>query len=277
MNTAGPLHVSPNRLEGDLSDTPFERLLSRAREHLLTGAIKVGTRRGAALVELRAGAVERARFGELAGDAAIDALRGLRAGSYELRQCIPGLDGKLAPTAELRADARQVRLADLMRHCEDNALTCEITVAHGFDRGVIAYRAGEIVDVTLNGARRDSAVAVMSGWRAAKFRVKVPPLAADFDGWPVARRAATAPVVVEPRKATSTALVRKGRSRAPTVGVETDTRELSWRDVLLRGALWAVRKVKARMVEPEPEPVAVEEPKRPSLLGRLARWLRRKR
>ena len=35
------VHVSKNRLEGSLSDTPLERLLRATRNHLVTGTIQM--------------------------------------------------------------------------------------------------------------------------------------------------------------------------------------------------------------------------------------------
>jgi hypothetical protein len=188
-----PLYVSRNHLEGSLCDTSIDRLLAACRKHLVTGVIRVHMRGRDGVVELRAGAVSEANLGELAGDHAMIALRSADDGWYELAQRLPDLSGDLAGGAQLEGDVEGVPLIALMRHCEDHALTCTITVISGFDRACIEYRAGEIARVELNGFFDDDALPQILRWPEARFRIAAPPLDLDIDGWPIPRRAPTVP------------------------------------------------------------------------------------
>lgn len=188
-----PLYVSRNHLEGSLCDTSIDRILAACRKHLVTGVIRVHLRGRDGVVELRAGAVSEANLGELAGDLALTALRGAHDGWYELAQRLPDLTGDLAGGAQLEGDVEGVPLIALMRHCEDHALTCTITVISGFDRACIDYRAGDIARVELNGFFDDDALPQVLRWPDARFRIAAPPLDLEIDGWPLPRRAPTAP------------------------------------------------------------------------------------
>jgi hypothetical protein len=198
MSTAQDMVVSKNRLEGSLADVPLPRLLDACLRHLVTGAIKVTApdgRRG--VLVLRAGAVDEARFGETAGDKAVAELERLRDGTYELAQRLPDLSGHLGGAAALEGSTTEVALIPIMRHCEQNALSCTIVVIGGFDRGEIVYRAGELTEVTLNGRRDDDAIVTMLGWKEAKFRVNAPPLHHEIQGWPKVGREQTQPFKLE--------------------------------------------------------------------------------
>ncbi len=188
-----PLYVSRNHLEGSLCDTSIDRLLAACRKHLVTGVIRVHTKGEDGVLELRAGAVHEANLGDLAGDRAMLALRDAGDGWYELAQRLPDLTGDLAGGAQLEGDVEGVPLIAVMRHCEDHALTCMITVISGFDRAVIEYRAGDIARVELNGFFDDDALPQIVKWPDARFRIASPPLDLEIDGWPVPRRAPTVP------------------------------------------------------------------------------------
>ncbi len=195
--------MSPNRLEGSLCDTSLDNLLEACRKSLVTGTIDIEAYSGDASIELRAGAVDRASFGALDGEAAVNALRDLHDGLYELRQRLPEFDGSLGRAAQFVSPEGGVGLIPLMRYCEDNALSCTITVVDNFDRGQVRYRAGEIVEVSLNGTVDDDAIVALTRMDRAKFQVTAPPLDLDvLGGWPSARREPTAPFVVEDRTGT---------------------------------------------------------------------------
>ena len=215
-------HVSSNRLEGSLCDTPLESLLDSCRQHLVTGTISINTQFADGVIELRAGVVDTATFGELTDAAAIRRLKRLSDGMYELTQQLPDLSGELGDSAQCEGSLADVPLVTIMRHCEDQALSCTITIVHDFDRGEIHYRAGEIDEVTLNGKRDDDAIVDIVGWKSGAFRVAAPPLPLDIAGWPSASVDPTAPFRIEhvapPRRLQEAAPPRPGLpgvSRAP--------------------------------------------------------------
>jgi len=191
-----PLYVSRNHLEGSLLDAPLDRVLAACRKHLVTGVVRVHALGSDGVVELRAGAVDRAHLGDVAGDRALELLRGAQDGWYEVAQRLPDLTGELGDAALMQGDIEGVPLIALMRHCEDHALTCTITVISGFDRACIEYRAGEIARIELNGYFDDDALPQIVHWKDARYRVAAPPLDLDIEGWPVPRRAPTAPFQV---------------------------------------------------------------------------------
>jgi hypothetical protein len=190
---AESIHVSKNHLEGSLCDTPFDRLLRECERHLVTGTIRVTALGRVGMIELRAGAVESAAFDGASGERALDRMRALRDGMYDLWQRLPDLTGQLGAAAMFEVDAADVPLVKLMRHCEDNALTCSIAVEAGGKRGEIQYRAGEITSVSFGGVRDDDRIVDIMELPAARLRVTALPLDLDIQGWPSVRREPTAP------------------------------------------------------------------------------------
>lgn len=189
-------HVSKNRLGGSLAETPISKLLESCREHLITGTITIETPLASGRIELRAGGVFEAQFEGAAGEPAMVQMRALKQGTYELAQRLPSLNGALASAAECRGDLRQTSLIEIMRHCEDQALSCTITIVSDFERAEINYRAGDITGVLLNGKPDEDAVVDVVKWGQGQFRITVPPLALDIDGWPSADKDPTMPFTI---------------------------------------------------------------------------------
>jgi hypothetical protein len=185
-------------LEGSLADTSLDRILHACHQHLLTATLRVRAFGGEGRIELRAGAVDQAVYGDVRGDDAIAQMRRLGDGIYELTQQLPDLSGELGAAAQFEGDISEVTLVSLMRHCEDNALTCKITLINDFDRGEITYRAGEIQEVRLNGEIDDDNILDLVRFEHAKFRVSALPLDLDIEGWPSLRREPTAPFRLRP-------------------------------------------------------------------------------
>ncbi|MCC6998303.1 MAG: DUF4388 domain-containing protein [Deltaproteobacteria bacterium] len=178
------MHVSKNRLEGSLADTRLDKLLEKLELHLFTGTIELKAAAGSGAVDLRAGAVESVRLGTLEGEAAMKQARALDQGEYVVVQRVPDLTGALGSSAGLEGEVGDVPIAAIMRHCESHALTCSLIVVDGFDRGEIHYRAGDLDFVSLNGVRDEDAILTIVGWKAARFKVALPPLDLDIAGWP---------------------------------------------------------------------------------------------
>lgn len=199
-----PVYVSRNHVEGSFADVPLDRILAACRRHLVTGQIRIETGVAHGLIELRAGAVDHAEFGDARGAGALHQVRHLVDGWYELTQRLPDLTGALGGSASCQGDVTGVPLIALMRHCEHHALTCRITVVSGFDRAELHYRAGELERVELNGFFDDDAVVVVLAWTDARFRLAAPPLDLDIEGWPKVRRAPTQPFALERRFARGT-------------------------------------------------------------------------
>jgi hypothetical protein len=186
--------VSKNRLEGSLGDVPLADLLAACHKHLVTGAIKVWNDSGKnGVLLLRAGYVDQARFDNKMGDPALDDMMALREGGYEIAQQLPDLAGKMGKGSALEGNTESVGLVPIMRHCEQNALSCIITVINDFDRGEIHYKAGELSKITMNGTTDDDAIVTMLEWKSARYRVSAPPLSSDMPGWPKVGREATVP------------------------------------------------------------------------------------
>jgi len=144
-------------------------------------------------IELRAGGVHNSSYGGSEGEAALVEMRWLKEGTYELAQRLPNLAGGLGSAAECRGDLSQNSVIEIMRLCEDQALSCTITVIADFERAEIVYRAGDITKVLFNGRANDDAVVDVVRWKRGKFRVTVPPLALDIDGWPTTSKDPTIP------------------------------------------------------------------------------------
>lgn len=188
-----PVHVSSNRLEGSLADTPLSVLLDNCHRSLVTGTLVVDTGEITGTLELRAGAVDRAEFDGLDGRDAVRRLRALASGSYELTQRLPDLDGRLGGAAQFEGDIAEIPIIEVMQHCEEHALSCTIIIIAGFDRAEIAYRAGDIAQVVFNGERDDDRIVDVIRFSHARFRVTAPPLSLGIQGWPVLTPEPTAP------------------------------------------------------------------------------------
>jgi hypothetical protein len=193
QTSADSRHVSKNRLEGSIADASVDQVLKACHDRLITGTLRVAAMGKQGTVELRAGAVETAEFGEESGGEALRSMRRLRNGEFELTQKLPNLSGMLGDAAQFEGEFTDVPLIEIMRHCEDNALSCTITVIHEFDRAEIHYRAGEIQKVVFNGQRDDDRLFELVRYTRARFRVAAPPLDLDIIGWPSIDREPTAP------------------------------------------------------------------------------------
>lgn len=202
--STAPIYVSRNHLEGSFTDVPLDRILDACHKHLVTGEIRVTVADLTGMIELRAGAVDRAELGDWKGGRALEQMRALIDGYYELTQRLPDLTGELGGSSMLEGDVTGVPLIALMRHCEHHALTCTITVVSRFDRAVIEYHAGDLRRVELNGFYDDDAIVQVLDWSDARFRVSAPPLDLDIEGWPKVRRDPTQPFQVGPRFARGT-------------------------------------------------------------------------
>jgi hypothetical protein len=186
------MHVSRNKVEGTLGEVPLSALLDSCRRARFTGTIRIlGAAEGT--LTLRAGFVDEAQSGALKGEAAVDALMALRDGVYEVQQRLPDLGGMLGGGAQIEGEISEIPIAQVMRHIEENALSCSVTVIAGFDRGELIYNAGEIAEVHLNGQRDDDAIVTIVGWKNAKFRVAAPALDPIIAGRPKVEREPTAP------------------------------------------------------------------------------------
>lgn len=202
--STAPIYVSRNHLEGSFTDVPLDRILDACHKHLVTGEIRVAVADLRGLIELRAGAVDRAELGTTKGARALEQMRSLIDGDYELTQRLPDLTGELGGSSMIEGDVTGVPLIALMRHCEHHALTCTITVVSKFDRAVIEYHAGDLRRVELNGFYDDDAIVQVLDWRDARFRVSAPPLDLDIEGWPRVRKDPTLPFTIGPRFARGT-------------------------------------------------------------------------
>lgn len=186
-------HVSPNRLSGSLCDESLGELLESCKRNLITGTIRIEHGQMSGCVELRAGCIDEARYGALTGDNAVVAMRSLRDGMYELGQRLPRLTGALGDSAHCEGDLSEIKLVELMRHCEDQALSCTITIVSDFERAEIVYKCGDIERVIYNGVDNDDAIVEIVRFERGRFRVAAPPLALDIGGWPSVTRDPTEP------------------------------------------------------------------------------------
>jgi hypothetical protein len=186
-------HVSPNRVQGELSDAPLGKVLEDCHRFLITGRIRVVTPSGEGVIVLRAGAVDEASWDELADGPAVERMKTLRQGTYYLAQRLPNIDGELGDAAECHGDLGDFPLVEIMRHCENEALSCTITVTTEMDEGEIVYKVGEIAEVTLNGKADPDRISDIIHFEKGKFKIVAPPLSFDIEGWPSVQSDPTEP------------------------------------------------------------------------------------
>lgn len=192
----GYAHASTNAIQGSLTDTSLEHLLEVCQKRLLTGRIELRTPHGPGEIELRAGMINHARLAGHADEVALQRMRELDDGAYVVVQRLPDLGSSaLAGAAELRGTLEAMSLVEVMRYCEQHALTVTITIVNEFDRAELSYQAGEILRVTFNGVADEERITDIMRFDNARFRVSPPPLRLDY-GRPVMRRAPTAPLTI---------------------------------------------------------------------------------
>ena len=178
-------HLSENKREGSLGEVPLADVLESCRRHRFTGKIEIRAGEHAGELELNAGVVDVARFDTAIGDPALMTMCALHNGQYRLSQRLPQLDGALGDAAAFAGEAKKMPLPQVMRHCEENALTCVIEVENrGRQFGEIHYRLGEIEKVLLDGERDDDAIVDIVHWPKARFTVRARPLEPSLHGWP---------------------------------------------------------------------------------------------
>lgn len=190
-------HVSKNRVAGSLDEVTLDELLATCRTYLITGMVSIEAGGMEGVIILRAGMPHESRLGDLVGKTALEGMRALRGGTYEVGQKLPDLDGSLGGAAECRGELGDITMARIMRLCEDQALSCTITIVSEFDRAEVIYRAGEIVGVLLNGKANEDAIVDIARYERGRFRITSPPLPHDIAGWPSVSREPTAPFTVE--------------------------------------------------------------------------------
>jgi len=165
-------------------DVPLDGILAGCFRQQVTGSIEVECDGLRGRINLRAGAVTAAKFGDTAGPPALHEMRQLMDGHYEITQRLPDLTGVLGGTSVSDSEVERVPLKALMRHCEFHALSCVITMVSRHDRAQIEYHAGELRRVELNGFYDDDAIVQVFDWTDARFRVSAPALDLDIRGWP---------------------------------------------------------------------------------------------
>ena len=189
------------RLEGSLGDVPLDKLLGPCREHLFTGAITVKANGRQGELALNGGIVDEAKWGDQTGDAATDAMKALKDGSFEVVPRLPDLSfgGR---TVKLEGVIKDAPLAAIMRHVEENALSCTVIVEAAGTKGEIKYKMGEITEVRKNGTKDEDAIAELVGLangvvsvRAAGVEFSVPGAKSISAAAPAAAAAAPAPKV----------------------------------------------------------------------------------
>jgi hypothetical protein len=195
--STAPVYVSRNHLGGSFTDVPLDGILAGCAHRQVTGTIDIECGGLTGQIDLRAGAVADAHFGDTTGPRALHDMRQLVDGSYEITQRLPDLTGELGGTAVRAGEVERVPLEALMRHCAFHALTCTITMVSRDDRAQLDYHAGDLKRVELNGFYDDDAIVQVFDWTDARFRVSAPALDLDIQGWPRARPTTAAPVMRE--------------------------------------------------------------------------------
>lgn len=181
------MHISENRLEGSLLDTALKEVLDECHAQLVTGTLSINAGSDEAILEIRAGAVDSVDYKGLKKTDALAKLHKIKDGEFALTQKLPDLSGGLGDAASLETKSGEVSIVKLMQHCEDNALSCTISVTSGDDKSEIVYKVGEIDAVTWNGKRDDDRIVDIVKLEDAEIRVAAPPLKFGILSWPAVR------------------------------------------------------------------------------------------
>lgn len=128
------------------SAKPLEQMLSRCRESRFTGEVRVRTEEGEGLIRFLSGTVEGTQFDSLDGDAAIDRILSAGALRFEARRELPPIAGYEEP---LPAEGRLGVFSpvDLMRYCEEQALSCVLEMRAVGKVVRATYEVGELLSL----------------------------------------------------------------------------------------------------------------------------------
>lgn len=124
------------------------RLLSLCTQRKITGVLRIDSWGKTGTIRLRAGTIIEVAFGALRGEFALDELLALRDGMFELSQRLPSINDAVRDADQLLVDLDSTPLPELMRQCENKALSCAISVDRSGDPIELTYRAGELADDT---------------------------------------------------------------------------------------------------------------------------------
>jgi hypothetical protein len=182
--------TASQQLQGSLATTSLDRILDACKRSLITGVITVSdSHRRIGRIEVRAGVVDRSELDNVSGPAALIMMKEF-AGDFVVEQALPDLTGALGGSALAEGAFSGVSFTRLMRHCEDHALTCVVTVDNEGDHVEVEYRAGEIKRITRNGKPDEDVIVEVVHWEKAHFKVIAPPLELDVGPTPEEKAAA---------------------------------------------------------------------------------------
>jgi hypothetical protein len=186
------MQPSRNRFEGNLAVTEFQRVLDECHRKLITGTIQIHSGDWNGTVELRAGTMMNADFGGLFDQDALEVLKDLDVGTFEVVQRLPDPEGQLASAAACHGDLAVTPLITLMRYCEEHALSCSIDIFSDELRGTLVYEAGDLRSVSINGEPDEDRIVELTDLDHGRFDVTVPRLDLALPGRPRFARASTA-------------------------------------------------------------------------------------
>lgn len=168
------------------SAKPLEQMLSRCRESRFTGEVRVRTDEGDGLIRFLSGSVEGTVFDSLNGDAAIERIQAAGSLRFEAVRELPPIAGYDEP---LPADGRLGVFSpvDLMRYCEEQALSCVLEMRAVGKVVRATYEVGELLTLQ---PEADMTMSLLEA-REGTYRVVLPKVDASMP--PPTPPAVTAP------------------------------------------------------------------------------------
>ena len=128
---------------GEQAGSLVEQVLAQCAERFFTGVLTVRTSRGAGVVQLLSGVQEDAAYADLRGEEALQALTQVKVDKWTIRTQLPPLRQE-DPELPLHGDLARYSASELMRHCEEHALTGRLILEADGLTVTATYQMGEL-------------------------------------------------------------------------------------------------------------------------------------
>lgn len=159
---------------GTLGATNVPSLYSRCANLRLSGQLELADGPRSICVDFIGGDPVATR-----GGSTQDA-RSFSRGTFRIEQRVPDLGGALTSGVELSGDLGQARPRDLIRHCEDARLSCDLELEKpDGERARVRFAHGHVETTEVNGKPELAALARITGWLDGRFQILLRPLFAD--------------------------------------------------------------------------------------------------
>lgn len=132
---------------GEKAGSLVEQVLAQCAERCFTGVLTVRTSRGPGVVQFLSGVQEDAAYADMRGEEALAALSEVKVERWALRKQLPPIREE-DPELPLQGDLARYSASELMRHCEEHALTGKLILEVEGHVLTATYLMGELAGLS---------------------------------------------------------------------------------------------------------------------------------